>query len=96
MVETTGGPLRYISEAPSILASNLDLDKVNMKPTSTTAASSAGRPLSRAVAIVRTEMGRRGMGRRPLGAVDTAGVRARRAADRLPNSRALAGVQGGS
>jgi hypothetical protein len=56
MVVTTGGPLRYISEAPSILASKLDLDKVNMKPTptSTAAASSAGRPLSRAVAIVRT------------------------------------------
>ena len=29
MVVTTGGPLRYILEAPSILASNLDLDKVN-------------------------------------------------------------------
>jgi hypothetical protein len=67
-----------------------------MKLTSTAPASSASRRLSRAAAIVATEMGHRQLGRRPVAAVGAA-VRARRAVDRLLDPRRMARLgKGGS
>lgn len=101
---TNGGYLRYLyrrlppvlSEAASILALNRDLDKVNMKLPSAAPVAPMSRPLSHAVAIVRTEMGRRRPGRRPLEMDGAAAVRARRAAARLHNTRRLTGLHGAS
>jgi hypothetical protein len=72
-----------------------DRDKVNMRPASTAAPSSTHRWLACAVAVVRTEMGDRGLSHGRLAAVGDA-LRSRRAADRLLHPLRMAGLQGGS
>jgi NADH dehydrogenase FAD-containing subunit len=79
----------------SAAVAGVTADQANMRPASTAAPSSTHRRLACAVAIVRTEMGDRGLSHGRLAAVGDA-LHSRRAADRLLHPHRMAGLQGGS
>jgi hypothetical protein len=68
---------------------------MKLAPAPTVARSSAGRPLTRAVDTVRTELGHRTRGHGYLAAVDDA-LRSRRAGSRFTAGRRPAFLRGGS